>query len=61
MVLHDLNLASRFADHIALLACGRGHTTGAPAEVLTFATIEDATASKRKSTAGRTAPSWSRP
>jgi len=41
MVLHDLNLASRFADHAVLLSSGRVHTTGAPADVLTSATIEE--------------------
>ncbi|MFE3828287.1 ABC transporter ATP-binding protein [Streptomyces sp. NPDC059092] len=35
MVLHDLNLAARYADHLIALAEGRLHAVGAPAEVLT--------------------------
>ena len=35
MVLHDLNLAARYADHLIALAAGRLHAAGAPAEVLT--------------------------
>ncbi|GAA2069945.1 ABC transporter ATP-binding protein [Streptomyces albiaxialis] len=35
MVLHDLNLAARYADHILALADGRLHAAGPPAEVLT--------------------------
>ncbi|MEV4172801.1 ABC transporter ATP-binding protein [Nonomuraea sp. NPDC049709] len=35
MVLHDLNLAARYADHLIALADGRLHACGAPAEVLT--------------------------
>jgi iron complex transport system ATP-binding protein len=35
MVLHDLNLAARYADHLIALADGRLHAAGAPAEVLT--------------------------
>ena len=35
MVLHDLNLAARYADHLVALAAGRVHAAGAPAEVLT--------------------------
>ena len=35
MVLHDLNLAARYADHLIALAGGRLHACGAPAEVLT--------------------------
>ncbi|MFE4055848.1 ABC transporter ATP-binding protein [Streptomyces sp. NPDC059096] len=35
MVLHDLNLAARYADHLIALADGRLHAVGAPAEVLT--------------------------
>jgi iron complex transport system ATP-binding protein len=35
MVLHDLNLAARYADHLIALADGRLHASGPPAEVLT--------------------------
>jgi iron complex transport system ATP-binding protein len=35
MVLHDLNLAARYADHLVALADGRIHAAGTPAEVLT--------------------------
>ena len=35
MVLHDLNLAARYADHLIALAGGRLHASGTPAEVLT--------------------------
>ncbi|WP_019544092.1 ABC transporter ATP-binding protein [Streptomyces sulphureus] len=35
MVLHDLNLAARYADHLIALAAGRLHSTGAPDTVLT--------------------------
>lgn len=34
-VLHDLDLACRFADHLVLLADGRIQATGQPAAVLT--------------------------
>jgi len=39
-VLHDLNVAARFADRVALLNEGRLHTVGTTAEVLTGPTIE---------------------
>lgn len=35
MVLHDLNLAARYADHLVAMAGGRLHITGKPEEVLT--------------------------
>ncbi|WP_234313640.1 ABC transporter ATP-binding protein [Streptomyces sp. NBRC 109706] len=35
MVLHDLNLAARYADQLIALADGRPHAAGPPAEVLT--------------------------
>lgn len=39
MVLHDLNLAARYADHLVALADGRVHAAGTPAEVLTVETV----------------------
>ncbi|WP_324278590.1 ABC transporter ATP-binding protein [Blastococcus brunescens] len=35
MVLHDLNMAARYAHHLVALSAGRVHATGTPAEVLT--------------------------
>ena len=35
MVLHDLNLAARYADHLVALAGGRLHAVGEPSSVLT--------------------------
>ncbi len=42
MVLHDINLASRYADAIALLHEGKLLSHGAPAEVITVAHIRQA-------------------
>ncbi|GAA0944897.1 ABC transporter ATP-binding protein [Actinocorallia libanotica] len=39
MVLHDLNLAARYADHLIALAGGGLHAAGPPAEVLTEDTV----------------------
>ncbi|MEU1901082.1 ABC transporter ATP-binding protein [Nocardiopsis dassonvillei] len=39
LVLHDLNLAARYADHLIALADGRLHAAGAPEEVLTPETV----------------------
>jgi iron complex transport system ATP-binding protein len=39
MVLHDLNLAARYADHLVALARGRLHAAGDPASVLTEETV----------------------
>jgi len=39
MVLHDLNLAARYADHLIALAGGQIHAAGTPAEVLTVETV----------------------
>ncbi|MFJ9689988.1 ABC transporter ATP-binding protein [Streptomyces bacillaris] len=39
MVLHDLNLAARYADHLIALADGKLHSFGPPAEVLTEETV----------------------
>lgn len=35
MVLHDLNLAARYADHLVAMTQGRIHVSGQPEEVLT--------------------------
>lgn len=35
MVLHDLNLAARYADHLVALADGHVHSAGTPEDVLT--------------------------
>lgn len=35
MVLHDLNLAARYADHLVAMAQGRLHVFGSPEDVLT--------------------------
>ncbi|MFD7022581.1 ABC transporter ATP-binding protein [Promicromonospora sukumoe] len=39
MVLHDLNLAARYADHLVALADGRVHAAGEPGDVLTTDTV----------------------
>lgn len=39
MVLHDLNLAARYADHLIALADGRLHAAGTPEQVLTEETV----------------------
>lgn len=41
MVLHDLNLASRFSDHVVMLKEGKVWDGGTPAEVLTAENIRD--------------------
>ena len=41
MVLHDLNLAARYADHLIAMANGRLHSSGRPEEVLTVETVRD--------------------
>ncbi|MFN3663420.1 ABC transporter ATP-binding protein [Yoonia sp.] len=40
MVLHDLNLAARYADHLVALMQGKVHAAGPPASVLTETVIE---------------------
>jgi len=40
MVLHDLNLAARYADHLVAVAGGRVHASGDPREVLTVDLVE---------------------
>ncbi|MBY6538465.1 ABC transporter ATP-binding protein [Rhodococcus sp. BP-349] len=39
MVLHDLNMAARYSDHLIALADGRVHAGGVPTEVLTEETV----------------------
>lgn len=41
LVLHDLNLAARYADRLVVLSCGRLHCCGQPAEVLTEDTVRE--------------------
>lgn len=41
MVLHDLNLAARYADHLVAMAEGRIVAAGDPTEVLTEETVEE--------------------
>lgn len=41
MVLHDLNLAARYADRLIAVAHGRVHAAGEPAEVLTTQVVQD--------------------
>lgn len=38
-MLHDLDLAARYADHLVALADGRLHAAGTPEEVLTEDTV----------------------
>ena len=42
MVLHDLNLAARYADHLVVLRAGRIVANGAPAETLTAEIVREA-------------------
>ncbi|MFD4339431.1 ABC transporter ATP-binding protein [Streptomyces anulatus] len=41
MVLHDLNQACRYADHVIAMKAGRIVAEGAPADVITAGTVED--------------------
>ncbi|MGH3350008.1 MAG: ABC transporter ATP-binding protein [Nocardioides sp.] len=41
MVLHDLNLAARYADHLVAMSDGRVAATGTPAEVVTADRVEE--------------------
>ena len=40
MVLHDLNLAARYADHLIAMRSGGVHSAGSPAEVVTEEMVE---------------------
>jgi iron complex transport system ATP-binding protein len=42
MVLHDLNLAARYADNLVMMRAGRVVVEGAPRKVLTAETVLDA-------------------
>jgi len=42
MVLHDLNLAARYADHLVVMAAGRLVREGAPADVLDAECVREA-------------------
>ncbi len=42
MVLHDLNLAARYADHLVVMADGAVLAEGAPADVITAQVLRDA-------------------
>ena len=41
MVLHELNLAARFADHLVAMRDGRVVASGTPGEVLTEETVRE--------------------
>ncbi len=41
MVLHDLNLAARYADHLVAMAAGRLHVIGTPEQVLTERNVRE--------------------
>ena len=40
MIIHDLNLAGEYCDHLILMKQGEVYATGAPNDVLTYETIE---------------------
>ena len=41
MVLHDLNLAARYADELVAVLDGRIHAIGAPADIVTADLVRD--------------------
>ncbi|MFO8233938.1 MAG: ABC transporter ATP-binding protein [Bacteroidales bacterium] len=41
MIIHDLNLAGEYCDHLVMMNEGKIHVAGKPEEVLTYKTIED--------------------
>ncbi|MGJ8503471.1 Fe(3+) dicitrate ABC transporter ATP-binding protein FecE, partial [Glaesserella parasuis] len=41
MVLHDLNLAARYADHLVAMAGGRVIAAGDPGDVITEETVRE--------------------
>lgn len=42
MVLHDLNLAARYAENLVVMRAGRVHAIGSPDQVLTAEVVADA-------------------
>ncbi|MGM0497966.1 MAG: ABC transporter ATP-binding protein [Bacteroidota bacterium] len=41
MIIHDLNLAGEYCDHLVMMNEGKMHISGKPEEVLTYKTIEE--------------------
>jgi iron complex transport system ATP-binding protein len=41
IVMHDINLAARYADNIVIMSRGRLHSCGRPREVITKQTLKD--------------------
>lgn len=41
MIIHDLNLAGEYCDHLVMMNNGRVHSKGTPEQVLNYQTIED--------------------
>jgi len=41
MIIHDLNLAGEYCDHLVMMNKGRTHVSGTPEEVLNYQTIEE--------------------
>jgi iron complex transport system ATP-binding protein len=41
MVLHDLNLAARYADELVAVRGGRVHAIGSPSEIVTAELVRD--------------------
>lgn len=41
LIIHDLNLASEFCDHLVMMNSGNIHFNGTPEEVLTYKNIEE--------------------
>ncbi|MCG8570784.1 MAG: ABC transporter ATP-binding protein, partial [Spirochaetes bacterium] len=41
MIVHDLNLAARYADQVIMINNGKIHTAGTPSEVFTYETIKE--------------------
>ena len=41
MIVHDLNLAAEYCDHLVLVKNGRIHCSGKPEDVLNYKNIEE--------------------